>query len=300
MCKTSLFAAILMVAAFPLASRAQSGTYTCSNFQFIPPNTQYPDDSVAPSAVNDNDAVVGSYIGFDQEFGFTWFPGANPVYYLGSGTKQTSFNGLNDSNTIVGSAAPSYTSDSPGNGFVLVRGGAPHRIVHPNAQRTWATGINKLGEIVGYFSANGQTEGYLLSEGNFTDFYVPQGQPYDTQPTAINDEGVIVGWYTNFNPYGFIYQDGNFTLESGPPGTGEITFNGINDENNIAGSYLTTSPVAWVGFIFSGGTYNTVQIPNAMGTYTIVNSINNRGDIVGVVELTDATYPGFLGTGCHF
>ena len=301
--QTRFYASILLVAAFTLASHAQSGTYNCSNFNFVPPNTQYPNDAVSPNALNSRDVVVGSYDGFDQEFGFTYLPSGKVTLSVPPGSQQTSYNGINDAGVIVGWWAQSYESNSPGDGFVIYPGTAPAKIVHPDAQRTWATGINNQGQIVGYYSqtGGGLTSGYILSNGQFTDFYVPQGQPYVTQPTGINNQGVVVGTYTDFNPYGFIYKDGSFTLESGPPNTGELFFSGINDRNDIAGSYLTNTGSAPItGFVYSGGNYNTVQIPNATGTYTLVTGINNRGDITGVVALTDGSYPAFLGTGCTF
>jgi hypothetical protein len=303
MYKTRVYAAMLLAAAFTLTSHAQSGTYTCSNFQFMPPNTQYPNDGVSPNALNDRDVVVGSFDGFDQEFAFTYLPNGKVSLSIPPGSEQTSYNGINDFGSIVGWWAESYENGSPGHGFVLVPGSTSTNIVHPDAQRTWATGINNLGKIVGYYipEAGGATYGYVLSGGQFTDFYVPQGQPYTTQPSAINDAGIIVGTFTDFNPFGFIFKDGNFTLEYGPPNTGELFFSGINDQNDIVGAYLTnTGSAPFTGFVYSRGIYYTVQIPNATGTYTLVNGINNRGDITGQVALTDGTYPVFLGTGCQF
>lgn len=301
--QSRFYASILLVAAFTLASHAQSGTYNCSNFNFVPPNTQYPNDGISPNALNSRDVIVGSYDGFDQEFGFTYLPSGKVTLSVPPAPQQTSYNGINDSGVIVGWWAPSYESNAAGDGFVIYPETAPAKIVHPNAQRTWASGINNQGQIVGYYSqtGGGLTSGYILSNGQFTDFYVPQGQPYVTQPTGINDQGVVVGTYTDFNPYGFIYKDGSFTLESGPPNTGELFFSGINDRNDIAGSYLTnTGSAPFTGFVYSEGNYYTVQIPNATGTYTLVSGINNRGDITGVVALTDGSYQAFLGTGCSF
>jgi hypothetical protein len=299
MCKTHLYATILMVAAFSLASHAQSGTYTCSNFQFIPANTAYPDDSQAPNALNDQDVLVGSYIGFDQELGFVYLPDGHVSTYSVPGEALTSLSSINDLGAIVGWWAKTTESNSSGAGFVESAGGAPLNIVHPNSQRTWAYGINNLGTIVGsYASDEGFTGGYILSGGKFTDFRISSS--LDTQPTAINDEGVIVGLWISFNPYGFIYQDGKVTLVYGPPNTGELFFNGINDKNEIAGDYLADFGVPFTGFVYRGGNYYTVQIPNATGTYTLVNGINNHGDIIGFVDLTNGTQTAYLGTGCHF
>ena len=301
MYKTRLYAALFVVVALTLASHAQSGTYTCSNFQFLQLNTKYPNDSQAPNAVNDEDALTGSYIGFDQEFGFVNYHGGRvSPPYLVPGSALTSFGGINDLDAIVGWWAKTIQPNSTGDGFLLLPGSAPVNIVHPNAERTWASGINNLGTIVGsYASDQGYTAGYILSGGKFTDFRVEEA--LSTQPAAINDEGVVVGSWTSFNPFGFIYKDGNVTVEYGPPNTGEMTFNGINNQNEIAGSYLINEGSApWVGFVYSGGIFNVVQIPNATGTYTLVNGINNRGDITGYVDLTNGTQQSYLGTGCHF
>ena len=301
MYKTHLSAAILVVAALSFASHAQTGTYTCSNFQFITSNNGNPNAIPAANALNDLDFVVGSFLNYQQESGFSYPPGGPLSQYNVPGSALTSFDGINDLGLIVGWWAQSTEPTSGGDGFVLFAGGIPVNIVHPNAQRTWANGINNLGTIVGYYSPeSGGYTGYVLSGGQFKDISVSGAS--ETQPAAINDEGVIVGWWSGFSPFGFIYDNGTFTLEYGPPGTGELFFSGINDQNEIAGSYLNTNVVGLpplVGFVYSGGNYNVVQVPNATGTYTVVNGINNRGDITGYVQLTNGTEPGFLGTGCH-
>jgi probable HAF family extracellular repeat protein len=70
--------------------------------------------------------------------------------------------------------------------------------------------------------------------------------------------------------------------------------NGINDLGQVVGSY-TNSANQGVGFLFSGGTYTTIQVPGA--TETNATGINNAGEIVGWYIDTSGNVNGFLDIG---
>lgn len=56
------------------------------------------------------------------------------------------------------------------------------------------TGINDLGQIVGYYEdEDHNTNGFLYSDGTYTTINVPGAS--STIPTAINDLSSIVGYY---------------------------------------------------------------------------------------------------------
>jgi probable HAF family extracellular repeat protein len=64
----------------------------------------------------------------------------------------------------------------------------------PGSTYTFAEGINKQGQIVGFFqNSNGQEYGFLDSGGTYTTIEFPGS--VGTVPRAINDKGQIVGNY---------------------------------------------------------------------------------------------------------
>jgi probable HAF family extracellular repeat protein len=73
-----------------------------------------------------------------------------------------------------------------------------------------ALGINPQGDIVGtYFDSSGNSHGFLLSKGTFTDIDVPGSlgaSPGTTTASGINPQGAIVGYYfgSGFNIHGFL------------------------------------------------------------------------------------------------
>jgi hypothetical protein len=55
---------------------------------------------------------------------------------------------------------------------------------------------------------------------------------------------------------------------------------GINDAGQVVGSYDFPQG----GFLYSGGTYTPIKVPNSANT--IVSGINNAGEIVGLYAST--------------
>src|SRR6516165_4671528 len=75
-------------------------------------------------------------------------------------------------------------------------------------KRTFATGINTSGQIVGYYLSGGlnvAAYGFLLDQGSYTTLDVPGATGFldpppgisGTQANGINDSGQIVGYYTD-------------------------------------------------------------------------------------------------------
>jgi probable HAF family extracellular repeat protein len=99
----------------------------------------------------------------------------------------------------------------------------------PGSSATFATAVNNNGDIVGYSESGGETSGFLYTNGSFqTISPCPYG---GTEPTGINDAGVIVG---DCNGDPFIYQNGNVSYLSYPKA--RYTFlMGINNQGVLVG-----------------------------------------------------------------
>jgi hypothetical protein len=296
------FSTILVIASvFVVACYGQAPSYTCAKFKFFGPTGN---SLLVGNGVNDSDEVVGTYQVYQNVYGFSYPVGGPLTQYLIPGSTGTMLSGINNAGEMVGSYTHISQYETLGYGFSSILGEPLVNIIHPDSTATFATGINNKDVIVGYYyptTGGGPNTGFILSDNKFTDLSVT-GQPADTAtyPLAINDSGVVVGTYTFFNPQAFIYDNGTYTFVSGPPGAGEITFSGINNQNEIVGDYLNTNvnPPVWQGFVYTGGNYNTVQVPNATNVQTY--GINGNGDITGAVSLSNGTSQGFLGTGCYF
>ena len=76
---------------------------------------------------------------------------------------------------------------------------------------TAATGINSDGDIVGNYTVNNHTNGYLKSGGNFTTIDYPGGSTR-TAALKINSNGDIAGNYTlSGRRHGYLLKNGRFT-----------------------------------------------------------------------------------------
>jgi probable HAF family extracellular repeat protein len=104
---------------------------------------------------------------------------------------------------------------------------------------------------------------------------------------GVNNLDQIVG---GSSPgHGFLDSGGTFTTID-PPGSTSIDYPanglvsispaavGINDAGQIVGRY--DIPGSTHGFLYSGGTYTTIDDPNGVGG--VANGINNSGQIVGI------------------
>jgi probable HAF family extracellular repeat protein len=161
-------------------------------------------------------------------------PGASTVN--GSATRAQ---GINASDDIVGDF-----DDAQGTHGYRYDRGAFSIIDVPGAYYTQALGISTSGDIVGAaaFRGIGGYSGFFLSHGIFTILNNPAatsaGSPVTTA-TAINNQGQIVGYFTDASAYrAFIYDNGVFTELDLPPGADNESFaTGINDAGQIVGYF---------------------------------------------------------------
>jgi probable HAF family extracellular repeat protein len=143
------------------------------------------------------------------------------------------------------------------------------QIDQPGAEGTVLTGINNVGELVGFGSGS-----FVDTAGTFTSLNVPGAD--GTSADGINDKGQGVGYVSGeFVGHGFLYSDGNFTTVDVPGMIGQTNAYGINNASEIVGIAGTH------GFLYSRGIYTILDAPDGTVPVTTTQGINNEGQIVG-------------------
>ena len=207
------------------------------------------------TGINDLGQIIGNYFDGTQSVGFlgaagnfTAFnpPNQNPNC-AGCQYLATILTGINDAGMIVGS----------GQGF----GGFLYNAGTFIPLSMTPTGINNIGQVVGYSSYSshpGQyaTQMFLYNSGVYS-VIDTSSLGANVYPAAINNSNEIVGYFSDANgvSHGFVESGGSFTIVDYPSvGTGQATFiNGVNDAGQIVGSYTDANGVEH-GFL---GTPNT-------------------------------------------
>jgi uncharacterized membrane protein len=148
-------------------------------------------------------------------------------------------------------------------------------------------GVNNKGVIVGsYYDKKFATHGFMLNGKKLTTLDDPKGT--NTGCDKLNSNDAIVGFYTNSSGYleGFLYKDGKFTDIPGPAGALSSFATGINDAEDIVGTYVDSVQQAQHGFLLRGTAYTTLDVPNAL--LTVANRINDKATIV--LEWVDSNF----------
>lgn len=149
--------------------------------------------------------------------------------------------GLNDSGQMVGIYAVSLGPYFYG--YILNGSTFETLNVPGSVSGTFPTGINDLGEVVGYYGGLGR-QGFLYDGGRYQTISVPGAS--STTVDGINNLGEVVGVYPGG---GFTEIGGVFSTFSAPAGF-EFDNIAINDLGEIAGTLLSESDgTVRVGFV---------------------------------------------------
>jgi uncharacterized membrane protein len=162
------------------------------------------------------------------------------------GSTFTNALGINDRGDIVGRFCTKSACHEPGNGDFhgfLLRDAEFTILDVPGSFETNAWKINDRGEIVGGFGIGGEVELFLLRNGEFTTFAIPNGLPLSEDNGGINARGDIVGRYCDVDPcrtaptgHGFVISKGAMTTIDAPGAVGTGAF-GINGRREVVGGY---------------------------------------------------------------
>jgi DNA-binding beta-propeller fold protein YncE/PKD repeat protein len=180
----------------------------------------------------------------------------------------------------------------------------------PNANGfTAASGVSG-GNIVGSFG-NGSWHGFLYSDGIYTTYSYFDGLYGNANANGINGTNVVGSFPDDNGTHGWLYNGITYTTLDDPNSipvynggylqTGCYTVaNGVSG-NTIVGSYAVASFVGLgvsQGFVYSNGTYTTLDVPNATGG-TSANGIDGN-NIVGYYTDSSGKTHGFLYNGANF
>jgi probable HAF family extracellular repeat protein len=162
----------------------------------------------------------------------------------------------------------------------------------PGAAATYADG-NSTHEIVGEFDdEDGNTHGFVLSKGVFTQFDEPSADGY-TSVNGINANGERSGIYFGGDRFhGYFWSKGVFTTLD-PSGSTFSVAEFLNAQGQVVG-YSVDAERTRHGFVWSKGVFTTIDVPGAGPGGTRVIGINDHGQIVGSFGDTEHITHGFV------
>jgi probable HAF family extracellular repeat protein len=195
--------------------------------------------STLATGINDSGLIIG-YTGDFYDTGFT-YDGNTFAKVQPAKQSRTFLYGINNAGEIVGGAGTPYTTIG-----IDLKNGKFKTIKFPGSYvYAYATGINNLGEIVGYTDV--ETHAFTYLNGKFQRIDFPGSS--ESEAWGVNDTGVVVGWYATSGGCVCAYavHNGNFVSFSYPGAQATIAIS-INSFGNIVGEY-TFDFVTYHGFV---------------------------------------------------
>lgn len=216
----------------------------------------------------------------------------------------TSCRDINSSGEIVGRY---LSAENRSHGFLRSEDGDYVTIDFPGSVSGISTGINRQGDIVGYYRNSDDPattqHGYLrAADGRFTSFDFP-GSTF-TGAFGINTRGDIVGIYCNDfvqcldpspsarNVHGFLRSGDEFTSIDFPGATQTRPWK-INARGQIVGGYLDADGHPHVFVRSAWDEFRSIDLPGNPFVGINEGGINNRGDIVGGYKDANGDLHGF-------
>ncbi len=311
---------IYIVSAVAFAALGLSSAVSCAmagGYSFTTINSTGGDGNFTQLLGINNAGTIAGYFGDGTVVpnnGFTIAPpygSGNFSGYNFPASAQTQVVGINNTGATVG-----FYVDASGvnHGFIFT-GGSSTTVDNPSTSTTTPfnqlLGINDNSLAAGvYVNSSGVTEGELVNLSTptspvFLPVTVPAADnPVSTTATGVNNSNVISGFFTNGETdavEGFLLNGDTFIPLNFGNDTNTMAF-GLNNENQVVGSYVDAQGNT-DGFVYNWltNTLTTINEPNADGTTafgvegTLVNGINDKGQLVGFYANTDGpNVNGFL------
>lgn len=235
-----------------------------------------------------------------------------------NGTGGTVVDGINNAGEMVG-----YYGNQGDNAFVYSNGAfttlnlpIPSGVSCATAGSCFELpqGVNNAGAIVTALQGlwSGPQIGYIYNNGSLTTL-TPSNASSLFTPLGINNSGTVVGRMITGNNlqnyYGFIYNNGTFSLVTYPGATATV-LQGINNAGAMVGTYSTgpgtysCNPLCETHYPFSSsfleinGVFTAINFPGAVETQA--SGINSSGEIVGLYTDAAGNAHGFIDNGGVF
>jgi hypothetical protein len=194
--------------------------------------------------------------------------------------------GINSSNVIAGyfgSGAPGH----PNKGYLLKSPYAQSDYTNenfPGSAQTQVTGLNNIGDTVGFWANAAGTinRGFVEWNGVFTSYTDPNTPKTDpvNQLLGINNAGTAVGFYNDAKGHSHAYSlnqaTGAFTAITVPQSVSTVA-TGINKAGHIVG--IATHAGVTSSWLLENGHLTAFQFPG--GSDTQAFGINTSNEIVG-------------------
>ncbi len=162
-----------------------------------------------------------------------------------------------------------------------------------------ANGINNSDQVVG-MSGESRVPASSMAATSITILPPVNGTTTAEGAFGINDQGTIVGQYTDSNTGtspGFVYSHGTFTTLNPVSNDSQVFAQGINNNGLVVGFY-NTDGVHDHGFLYNTriSQYTLLHDPNVPNLlFTQFLGINDQGEAVGYYQnTTDGSQTGFL------
>lgn len=195
--------------------------------------------------------------------------------------------GINNAGTIAGYFGAGGTV-SPNKGYTVVSPFSQPSFTNenfPGSLQTQVTGINSVGNTVGFWVDSGGGNHGFTDIGNvFTNVDDPLSTavPIFTQLLGVNSSDEAVGFYNdvNGNANGFSYNIGlaAFTPVV-PPNASSSTAAALNNSGEIAGFLTSSVNGDTYGYLDTSNVFQMFLFPGS--TFTQFFGINNQGLVVG-------------------
>jgi hypothetical protein len=248
-----------------------------------------------------NEGTIAGYFGSGAakhpNKGYTFTPPYNTTDFHNEnflGSVQTQVTGINNEGVTVGFWANSNNADMSNNNFGFVdNNGVISDVNDPKGLGKACggmtveqlLGVNDKDKAVGFW-----TDSYGNEHGFTYDIHSKSFSEVDvagfasTETTAINNEGDIAGFVTvNKQDISFIKEGNTIDWLTGPKGAFSVQALGINNEDQVVGSYTTCCGGPTQGFLYDAksNTYATINASAAGSSNTVLNGINDKSQIVG-------------------